>query len=171
MATEEDLPFERKLSRKDTEILRLTTENKKGGVCGKHCGWITIATMGGACMGTGAFIYASNFAEYGILATGILGPVPFIYCLIIRSVLEIKFYRRTGSWFKEKNSRVYQDGKIVWSSLIPFTVSMVSNFCYLLVMSLGWDFAKASDMNQGVISTLLSLASLFNIITFYLKFG
>ena len=48
---------------------------------------------------------------------------------------------------------------------------MLTNFGYLLVMSVGWKFAKASEMNQGVISTLLSLASLFNIISFYFKFG
>ena len=135
------------MSRKDSEIQRLTSENKKGGMCGKHCGWITISAMGGVCMGTGAFIYASNFAEYGILATGILGPVPFIYCLIIRIVCEVKYRYKTGTWFKDKNSRVYQDGKIVWSSLIPLIVGMSTNFGYLLIMSLGWDFAKASDMN------------------------
>ena len=98
-------------------------------------------------MGGGAFLYASNFAEYGILATGILGPAPFIYCLIIRLVFEIKYRCKNGRWFKEKNSRVYQDGKIVWSSLVPLTVSMATNFGYILIMSLGWDFAKASDMN------------------------
>lgn len=38
-------------------------------------------------------------------------------------------------------------------------------------MSLGWKYAQACGMNQGVISTLLSLASLFNIISFYLVFG
>lgn len=38
-------------------------------------------------------------------------------------------------------------------------------------MSLAWGFAKAAGLNQGVISTLLSLASLFNIVIFYFKFG
>ena len=50
-------------------------------------------------------------------------------------------------------------------------VSILTNYGYLVIMTIGWKFALASDMNQGVISTLLSLASLFNIVTFYFKFG
>ena len=40
-----------------------------------------------------------------------------------------------------------------------------------MVLTLGWKFAKASDMNQGVITTLLSCASLINMVVFYFKFG
>ena len=63
------------------------------------------------------------------------------------------------------------EGKILWKSIIPVIVGVLTNGAYLLVLSLGWKLAKASDMNQGVISTLLSTASLINIIVFYFKFG
>ena len=124
-------------------------------------------------MGTGAFIYATNFSEYGIIGAGILGPGPFIMCVIIRTYQEARYKLRTGSWFKPKSaSRVINpDGSVKWRSAIPLVISMTTNFSYILVMTLGWKFAEESGMNQGVISTLLSMASLFNIITFYFKFG
>ena len=124
-------------------------------------------------MGTGSFIYATNFSEYGMLGAGMLGPGPFILCVIIRTYQEVSYKLRTGSWFKPKGaSRVLNpDGSIQWKSLIPLFVSIAMNQSYILVMSLGWKFAERSGMNQGVISTLLSLSGLFNIVSFYFKFG
>ena len=62
----------------------LEKELKSGGFCGKNCSWILFSLLAGMCMGTGSFIYASNFSEHGIAATGILAPAPVIMCLIIR---------------------------------------------------------------------------------------
>ena len=38
-------------------------------------------------------------------------------------------------------------------------------------MSYAWHFAELGGINQGVVSALLSLASLINAITFYYGFG
>ena len=38
-------------------------------------------------------------------------------------------------------------------------------------MSVAWDFAKQGGLNQGVVSTLLSFAAVFNVVTFYICFG
>ena len=62
-------------------------------------------------------------------------------------------------------------GKLRWSTLIPLIGNVLTNALYLSAMTIGWKLAKASDLNQGVISTLLSCASLFNMVIFYLKFG
>lgn len=80
---------------------------------------------------------------------------------------------KNGRWTKEKGSYLLTDGdrKIRWSSLIPIFASFLTNTLYLLAMSIGWKLAKASGLNQGVISTLLSLASVINIVIFYFKFG
>ena len=145
---------------------------KSGGVCGKNCYWISVSLLAGACMGTGAFIFASSFSEYGMIGTGILAPGPFFFCLIIRLFQEIRFRRRTGSWFKKEGSRVKTpEGKIIWKSLIPVAVNVITNALYLIVITIGWKLAKASGLNQGVISTLLSTASLINVVAFYFKFG
>ena len=63
------------------------------------------------------------------------------------------------------------DGTLLWKSLIPVTVNIFTNGGMLIVMAIGWKLGKAAGLNQGVILTLLSLASLFNIVIFYFKFG
>lgn len=100
-------------------------------------------------MGTGAFIYATNFSKYGIVGTGILAPGPFTMCLIIRTYQEVKFRMKTGSWFKPgAASRVRTpEGKILWRTLIPLFVNVMTNLGYLVVMTIGWKLAKASEMN------------------------
>ena len=155
------------------QIDALEKELKAGGACGKNCGWILYSLFAGMCMGTGAFIYASTFSDHGIMATGILAPAPFIMCLIIRLQAEVRYKCKTGTWFKEgAASRARSpDGKVLWKSLIPLIANCLTNLGQLVVLSLGWKFAKASDMNQGVISTLLACASLINIIVFYFMFG
>ena len=40
------------------------------------------------------------------------------------------------------------------------------NFCYLLVMSSAWNFAKEGGLNQGVISTLNGFYAVFNMLAF-----
>ena len=144
----------------------------KGGACGKNCPWISISIAAGACMGTGAFIFASNFSDQGLFGTGLLGPAPCLILIVLRFVLELRYRLRTGRWTKTKNSRLLtDDGKIRWATLIPLVGNVITNGGYLLSMSLGWKFAKAAGINQGVISTLLSMASVFNIVIFYFKFG
>ena len=38
-------------------------------------------------------------------------------------------------------------------------------------MTYAWYFAELGEINQGVVSALLSLASLINVVTFYFGFG
>ena len=57
----------------------LLDQIKSEGRCGKD-----ISLAGGCCMGTGAFIYASNYAEYGLVGSGLLGPIPFVTTSIAR---------------------------------------------------------------------------------------
>ena len=124
-------------------------------------------------MGMGAFIYGTNFSEHGLVAVGIVGPVPCLMCLVIRLSVEIRYRVKKGTWFKEgAASRVRTpDGAVLWKSLIPVVANILTNVSSFLLLSLGWKFAKASDMNQGVIYTLVSFASLINIVVFYFKFG
>jgi len=153
-------------------MAKIQKELDSGGLFGKNCKWITAAIAAGACMGTGAFLFASKFSDYSTPGLSIMDPGAFIMCLFIRVYQECRFKLRTGSWFKPKGSRVIgPDGKILWKTLIPVIMNIVTNGGYLCLMAQGWKFAKAAGLNQGVISTLLSLASLFNIIIFYLKFG
>ena len=63
---------------------------KEEGACGKNCHWITAATLAGVCLGSASFIYASNFAELGVMATGLLGPGAFAVFLPVKVIREAK---------------------------------------------------------------------------------
>ena len=123
-------------------------------------------------MGTGAFIFASNFSDQGIAATGLMGPIPALLFILTRVIIECRYKKKNNRWTKEKNSRLLkEDGTVRWSTLVPLIGNVLTNALYLFAMTIGWKLAKASGLNQGVISTLLSCASVFNMIIFYFKFG
>lgn len=123
-------------------------------------------------MGTGAFLYAANYSDYGLDGSGVLGPGAFIVFLLMKVVRELIFRKKTGSWVKTKNSSwVKEDGKVRWSSLIPLLCNMGVNIGYTIVMTFAWNFAEQANLNQGVISSLLSFASVFNVVVFYFVFG
>ena len=41
----------------------------------------------------------------------------------------------------------------------------------MINMSYAWNFAKLGGLNQGLVTTWLSVASVYNVITFYCIFG
>lgn len=170
-STQKDEAQQKEKAAKD-QIAKLEADLKSGGACGKNCKWITYALLAGMSMGVGSFFYASNFSKYGVIGTGIVAPGPFIMCLSIRLFMEIRYRCKMGTWFKEGSaSRVRTpEGKILWKSLIPVFMNILTNAGQLIAMTFGWKFAKASGMNQGAITTLLSCASLINILVFYLMF-
>ena len=50
-------------------------------------------------------------------------------------------------------------------------VNGLTNFGFAFVMTFAWRFAKMGGMNQGIISTLLSFSSVFNVFIFAKVFG
>ena len=52
-----------------------------------NCYWVTCGIGAGFCMGTGAFIYASKYAKYGLVGTGVLGPGIFVVSIVLRIIL------------------------------------------------------------------------------------
>ena len=87
------------------ELLRshkqeLEADIKAQGICGKNCGWITSCILAGLSMGTGAFIYASNYAKYGLEGSGVLGPGPCIVFALVKVFRQVYFRCKQGQWFK-----------------------------------------------------------------------
>lgn len=124
-------------------------------------------------MGTGSFLYATNYADLGFEGGGLCGPGVFIMFLLLWVVKESMYRCKHGRWTKPgKESRlVWEDGRLKWSNLVPFIGNVTVNVCYLIVMTYAWYFAELGDINQGVVSALLALASLINVVTFYFGFG
>ena len=123
-------------------------------------------------MGTGAFIYANSYSEYGLAGSGVLGPGAFLMFLILKIVREIYFRCKNGSWSKAEGSSWVkdEDGKIRWISLVPLFGNIACNIGYTIVMTFAWNFAEQAGLNPGIISSLLSFASVFNIVVFYCAF-
>ena len=123
-------------------------------------------------MGTGGFLYASNYAEYGMAGSGVLGPIPLVTTSLAKIIREVHFRYKTGTWVrKSKSAWIKDEGGVRWSSLIPLAANTLLQFAYIVIMSVAWDFASKAGLNQGVITQLLFFASIINCITFYCFFG
>ena len=122
-------------------------------------------------MGTGAFIYAPKYAKYDLAGAGVLGPGVLLVFSLWRIILQIRYKINNDTWLKRTGSRVWENGKPKYKTLIPLLGNAATNAGYLVVMTVAWDFAKEGGLNQGVVSTLLSFASVFNVFTFYCYFN
>jgi drug/metabolite transporter (DMT)-like permease len=102
-----------------------------------------------------------------------MGIGPFCLYLIIRLITEISYKCKTGSFFKpDGKSRIYNEKTgIKWLTFLAILINGLTNVGYLIALTYAWNFAKKGGMNQGVISILVSFASVFNAITFYFVFG
>lgn len=150
----------------------LEAEIKSGGLCGKNCYWISCAALSGLLMGIGQAVFAIDYADLGFEGGGLQGPGVLIVVLGIWIVRVVKYRCKTGSWTDKKKSRLVKtDGSLQWSHLIPLLGNATINVSYIVVMTYAWYFAELGGINQGVVSVLVSLASLINIVTFYFGFG
>ena len=95
-------------------------------------------------MGTGAFIYANSYSEYGLVGSGVLGPGAFIMYLILKVFREVAYRCKTGKWTKDESSswKKEEDGKIRWISIVPLLGNIACNIGYTIVMTFAWNFAE-----------------------------
>ena len=93
-------------------------------------------------MGTGAFIYASNYSEYGLAGTGVLGPGATLMYVIVKIYREVSYRVKNKAWVKPQNSSWFKDdGKVRWNSMIPLFGNIACNIGYTIVMTFAWGFA------------------------------
>ena len=112
--------------------------------------WVACATTAGACMGTGAFIYATNFGKYGALGPGCIAPGTLCVHLTTKAVYETLYRCKNGRCLKEKDSCLLTDTKprkLRWNHCIPLLANVSCIVVYIYVMTMGWDLAKRSGMN------------------------
>ena len=99
-------------------------------------------------MGTGAFIYAANYSEYGLAGTGVLGPGAFLVYLSMKVIREVRYKYKTKSWTKPTNSSwKHENGGVRWRSLIPLIGNMSATIGYAIVMTFAWNFADQAGLN------------------------
>lgn len=156
------------------KVEELEKHMKSLGACGKNCGWITTSLLAGFTMGTGSFIYAANYTDYGMVATGILGPGGFVIFFVLKVLREIVYRCKTGTWVKPIGESAWlknPSGKIKWSSITPILGTTACTVGRISIMTYAWGFADQAGLNQGVISSLFSFMALFDCIVFYFAFG
>ena len=129
----------------------------------------------GFAIGTGSFIYAINFGHLGLRGPGVQAPGTLLVFLAIKVVKGIHTKIKSGSCIAATQSNIYHDitdgqRKIKWINLLPLIINIIAIFGYVNVMTLGWRLAKQAGINQGIISTLLGFAGIFNMISFYFGF-
>ena len=123
-------------------------------------------------MGTGGAVYATCYARLGLVGVSVTGPGTFLIYLTWRIILEVTYRIKHGQWLKKQGSRVVDnDGNYKWRNLIPLLGNVFINGIYLIIMSYAWNFAQLGGMNQGLVTTWLSVASVYNVISFYCVFG
>lgn len=152
---------------------QMEAEMKAGGFFGKNCFWISCSLAAGLFMGTGSALFATHYADLGFEGGGLCGPFVFIIFLMLWVIRESRYRCKNGRWTKTgKDSRlIWEDGSLKYSNLVPFLGNVTVNVSYLIVMTYAWYFAELGDINQGVVSALLALASLINVVTFYFGFN
>ena len=154
-----------------TETVQLEQNEEQESKCGA-CYWISCGLGAGFCMGTGGAIYATTYAKLGLGGVSLTGPGTLLFFLIWRIVAELKHRYTYGQWLKREQSRIVdEEGRTKWKNLIPLFGNVFINGMYLVIMAYAWNFAKIGGMNQGLVTTWLSVASVYNVIVFYCVFG
>lgn len=154
----------------EAALPEMSLNEESGSRCGS-CYWISCGLGAGFCMGTGGAIYATCYARLGMAGVGITGPGTFIFFLIWRLTAELRHRFVHGQWLKPEGSRIVDDqGVTKWKNLIPLLGNVFINGMYLIVMSYAWNFAKIGGLNQGLVTTWLSVAAVYNVIVFYCVF-
>ena len=155
----------------EVEAGKASEEKKPTSSVFKNLYWVSCAVGAGMCMGSGSFIYANNFAQYGLVGNGVLGPGAWVIFVIIKLTAEVRYRLKHGRWTKAKGSAWFTDeGKFKPKTLIPLTSHTLTNMGYTICLTFCWTWAKQAGMNQGIISTLLSFATVFNLCVFRLYF-
>ena len=173
----QDNPFRKRALTKQKSFAEqadeLESQLKEEGACGKNCNWITASLIAGFLLGAGQYLYASNYAQYGMSATGIMGPGTLVPFTIIKVAREIYFRSKTGRWTKPVLSSWYDSEakKITWISVVPIAIIAITNILTFILLTYAWDFAVQAGLNQGVITTLMNLISPFDCVLFFCAFG
>jgi len=141
------------------------------------CKWVSCGTAAGACMGTGSFIYATNFGKYGMLGPGCIAPGTLLVWVTVKGIFEGIYRYKHGTCIKVMDSCLLTDEKgeegrkLRWKNCIPLLANVGCTVGRICVMTVGWDLAKKSGINQGIISTLVGTNNMLSVLPFYLCFN
>jgi len=121
----------------------------------------------------GNFFFGRSLADKGIWGVAITGPTSLVFLIIYRVYTICKTKRETGYFVDKKNSNWYhaETGRFRTEQLVPLNVMWIPAIIGLLLVSYAFTYATIANMNQGIIPSLFTLASVYVLIACYIKFG
>ena len=127
--------------------------------------------MTGLMWGVGNTIFGT-LTHKGFWAGPHTGPFGLAMLLIYRLTTMCKVRARKGVWVDKSHSNFYDEaGAFRYANLVPLTVMWVIPVLTIFIISYGFNFALASDMNQGIVVCLFNVTVIYVSVVFYLKFG
>ena len=123
-------------------------------------------------MGSALYIYAINFSKKGLIATAYVGPIPLLVVIIVKLLLASYHKYKNGKFFdKAKSNFINVDNTLKKRNMIPLITSIYANCAHYVFLTFAFKYAKLAGMNQGVVTIIIIMASVFNSISFWLAFG
>lgn len=123
-------------------------------------------------MGNALYIYAANLSQKGILATAYVGPIPLLGTFVFKSlVFCYDKYKNGKFWDKSKSNLLNEDNSLKKINLVPLLTSVYANCAQYVFFTMAFKYAKLAGINQGVVTVMVVMATIFNTITFYFFFG
>ena len=79
---------------------------------------------------------------------------------------------KNGKFFDRSRSNLLnEDNSIKKINLVPLLTSVYANCAQYVFFTMAFKFAKQAGINQGVVTVMVVMATIFNTITFYFAFG
>ena len=123
-------------------------------------------------MGNALYIYATKLSYKGLLATAYVGPIPLASSIFFKILLTCYRKHKYGEfWNKSRSNFINEDNTIKKVNFWPLLVNIYANCAHYTFFTLAFKYAKLAGINQGVVTIMVIMATIFNSISFYFAFG
>ncbi|CDW81466.1 UNKNOWN [Stylonychia lemnae] len=111
-------------------------------------------------------------SDDGIKALSNIGLAPYVILVGYRLNQFIRNKRKFGTLVNYGRSNYFDEFQnFKWKNLIPLLGNGLTNLFNLVTITMAFKYAKLANMNQGIVSTLNTLTSVYNLFIFYFGFG
>eukprot|EP00347_Sterkiella_histriomuscorum_P014658 403360042 len=133
--------------------------------------WIFQALLTGLMFGFANFTVAI-ISDSGFKALSNIGIIPYFFFIGYRLFQCYQNKRKYGTYINYRKSNFFDEFRnFKWINLVPLLGNGLSNFTNLMTITFAFQYAGMAGMNQGVVTTLNTLTSVYNVIIFYFGFN
>jgi hypothetical protein len=131
-----------------------------------------MALVSGITSGVGNFLLGAKLSHVGAMGAGFTGPLNLVILLVYRFGTMFMTKRQHNTWVDKENSNFFQKTthKFVYQHLIPLAGNFIPNLVSLVFIAITFKLCEEAGINQGIMMTFLSLASVYNTILFRITF-